>query len=182
MATDGKDKSVAITGGVARNTSVATSDKTVFAHDKMGQSETMDFFAGFLCNGRVSVSLASNSEYTPNNRLAGCDNNPVRAVFSPSEDGKTESIGLGSTLWYYDRKISSLTMYDADVYKETGAYPTLGEWELHAIPADKLVHEPTELPLFAKVVLTDKDENGDGKMDWQDGAIAYRGTIMHIPR
>ena len=181
MATDGKDKSVAITGGVARNTSVATSDKTVFAHDKMGQSETMDFFAGFLCNGRVSVSLASNSEYTPNSRLAGCDNNPVRAVFSPSEDGRTESIGLGSTLWYYDRKISSLTMYDADVYKETGAYPTLGEWELHAIPADKLVHEPTELPLFAKVVLTDKDENGDGKMDWQDGAIAYRGTIMHIP-
>ena len=102
-------------------------------------------------------------------------------MFSPSEDGKTESIGLGSTLWYYDRKISSLTMYDADVYKETGAYPTLGEWELHAIPADKLVHEPTELPLFAKVVLTDKDENGDGKMDWQDGAIAYRGTITHIP-
>ena len=23
-------------------------------------------------------------------------------------------------------------MYDADVYKETGAYPTLGEWELQS--------------------------------------------------
>ena len=181
LATDGSDKSVAITGGVARNTSVSTSDKTVFAHDMLGESETMDFFAGFIYNSQVSASLASNSEYTPNYRLAGCDNNPVRAVFSPSEDGKTESIGLGSTLWYYDRKVTSLTMYDADVYKETGKYPTLGQWELQGIPADKMVQEPNELPLFAKVVITDKDENGDGKMDWQDGAIAYRGTIMHIP-
>ena len=70
-------------------------------------------------------------------------------------------------------------MYNADVLKETGKYPTLGEWELHAIPADKMVKEPTELPLFAKVVITDKDENSDGRMDWQDGAIAYRDTIMH---
>ena len=181
LSTDGTDQSVAVTGGVARNTSVATSDKTVFAHDMMGKSETMDFFAGFLHNSKVSASLASNSEYTSNNRLAGCDNNPVRAVFSPSEDGKAESIGLGSTLWYYDRKVSSLTMYDADVLKDTGSYPTLGEWELHAIPEEDMVKEPTELPLFAKVVITDKDENGDGVMDWQDGAIAYRGTIMHIP-
>lgn len=181
LATDGKDKSVAITGGLARNTSVKTSDQTIFAHDMMGENKTVDFFAGFIYNNQISASLASNSEYTPNHRLAGCDNNPVRAVFSPSKDGKTESIGLGSTLWYYDRKVSSLTMYDADVYKETGAYPTLGEWELQAIPEDKMVQEPNELPLFAKVVITDKDENGDGKMDWQDGAIAYRGTIMHIP-
>ena len=181
ISTDGTDKSVAITGGVARNTSVATSDKTIFAHERMGENETVDFFAGFLYNSQVSASLASNSEYTPNNRLAGCDNNPVRAAFQSRENGKVESISLSSTLWYYDRKVSSLTMYNADVYKETGAYPALGEWELHAIPEDKMVQEPNELPLFAKVVITDKDENGDGKMDWQDGAIAYRGSIMHIP-
>lgn len=183
LSTDGTDKSVAVTGGVARNTSVVNNDKTIFAHEKLGENETVNFFAGFLYNSKVSASLASNSEYMKPNqtRLAGCDNNPVRATFSASEDGKTETIDLSSTAWYYDRKVSSITMYNAAVLQETGAYPGLGEWELHAIPADKLVKEPTELPLFAKVVLTDKDENGDGAIDWQDGAIVYRNTVMHIP-
>ena len=183
ISTDGTDRSVAVTGGVARNTSISTSDKTIFAHEKMGENETVAFFAGFLYNDQISASLASNSEYMKPNqvRLAGCDNNPVQATFSASEDGKTETVSLSSTEWYYDRKVSSITMYNADVLKETGKYPTLGEWELHAIPADKMVKEPTELPLFAKVVITDKDENSDGRMDWQDGAIAYRDTIMHKP-
>ena len=181
LSTDGTDKSVAVTGGVARNTSVVNNDKTIYAHEKLGENASENFFAGFLYNDKLSASLASNSEFTPNDRLAGCDNNPVVASFSASEDGKTETISLSSTLWYYDRKMSSLTMYDAAYREEHGKYPGLGEWELHAIPDEDMVQDPTELPLFAKVVITGKDENGDGAMDWQDGAIAYRSTIMHIP-
>ena len=162
LYTDGSDQSVAVTGGTNINTSINSNDKTLFAHEKMGENESVDFFAAFLHSSTVSAGLASNSEYDTD-PYAGRRNNPVRATFSPKDGG--ESIGLSSTLWYYDRKVSSINP---------------GAWENHAIPADKQVQGPVEQP-FAKVVLTCQDENGDGKIDWQDGAIVYRNTIMHKP-
>ena len=48
------------------------------------------------------------------------------------------------------------------------------------IPDSQKVVGPTELPLYAKVVVTG-DENGNGEISWQDAAIVARDTIVHKP-
>ncbi len=125
-----------------------------------------DFFAAFVSNNELSAGLSSNSAYAARGS-AGDQNYPVRAQFEAKDGGETVSIGLGSTLWYYDHDITR---------DEAGGDLTL---TLEQLPKEKRIIAPLETP-YAKVVIAG-DENENGKVDWQDGAIAYRETVMHIP-
>ena len=124
-----------------------------------------DFFAAFVSNDELSAGLASNSAYGSGS--AGSGTYPVRVQFEAKDGNNTTSIGLGSTLWYYDHDITR---------DEAGGDQKL---TLEQLPKEKRIIAPLEMP-FAKVVIAG-DENKNGTVDWQDGAIAYRETVMHIP-
>ena len=119
-----------------------------------------DFIYGFINNSEMSAGLWSNSEYQGSHvasyiTAGGASNTRVWASTSKLQDG-TNSLGLASTAWYYDRKITT---------------PVNGTPRTYVV-----AHE---IMPSAKVVITG-DENGDGDIDWQDGAVAFR-SIMHNP-
>ena len=122
-----------------------------------------DFFAAFVSNDQLSAGLSSNSAYAVSGS-AGSANYPVRAQFEAKDGDTTTSIGLGSTLWYYDH----------DITRDEAGGDKAAE-----LTAEQKIRSPLETP-YAKVVIAG-DENGNGTVDWQDGAIALRETILHIP-
>ena len=120
-----------------------------------------NYLFAFLSNNELSAGLSSNSEY--GSASGGSNNYPV--LVNVEDKGAYQSVGLSSTEWYYDRKVSS-------GYQSSVQNPN--------IPTEQSVVGPTELPFYAEVVITG-DQNGDNSVDWQDGAIAFRDTILHIP-
>lgn len=157
----------AVTGGKqAANTTESGDVSYPAAGDENFAGHTEDFFAAFVYNDSLSASLASNSAYAARG-TAGDQCYPVRAQFDAKDGGSSVAIGLGSTLWYYHYDISK---------SEGGGLKALTEDQL---PREKRIMEPLETP-FAKVVITG-DMNGNREVDWQDAAIAYRETVMHIP-
>ena len=157
----------AVTGGKqAANTTESGDVSYPAAGNENFAGYTEDFFAAFVYNDSLSASLASNSAYAARG-TAGDQCYPVRAQFDAKDGGSSVAIGLGSTLWYYHYDISK---------SEGGGLKALTEDQL---PKAKRIMEPLETP-FAKVVITG-DMNGNREVDWQDAAIAYRETVMHIP-
>ena len=157
----------AVTGGKqAANTTASGDVSYPAAGNENFAGYTEDFFAAFVYNDSLSASLASNSAYAARG-TAGDQCYPVRAQFDAKDGGSSVAIGLGSTLWYYHYDISK---------SEGGGLKALTEDQL---PRAKRIMEPLETP-FAKVVITG-DMNGNREVDWQDAAIAYRETVMHIP-
>ena len=157
----------AVTGGKqAANTTESGDVSYPAAGNENFAGYTEDFFAAFVYNDSLSASLASNSAYAARG-TAGDQCYPVRAQFDAKDGGSSVAIGLGSTLWYYHYDISK---------SEGGGLKALTEDQL---PRAKRIMEPLETP-FAKVVITG-DMNGNREVDWQDAAIAYRETVMHIP-
>ena len=157
----------AVTGGKqAANTTESGDVSYPAAGNENFAGYTEDFFAAFVYNDSLSASLASNSAYAARG-TAGDQCYPVRAQFDAKDGGSSVAIGLGSTLWYYHYDISK---------SEGGGLKALTEDQL---PREKRIMEPLETP-FAKVVITG-DMNGNREVDWQDAAIAYRETVMHIP-
>ncbi|MCM1440573.1 MAG: endo-alpha-N-acetylgalactosaminidase family protein, partial [Roseburia sp.] len=155
----------AVTGGVQGDSTVSSGDRTIVAADRVGKDmEATNFFAAMIYNDQLSASLASNSAYGPSDAARYCY--PVRAQQEEKDGGATVSIGLGSTLWYYD-------------YLITDAESSSKQSVASALSSTQKVIDPLEMP-YAKVVIAD-DMNGNGKVDWQDAAIAYRETVMHIP-
>jgi len=121
---------------------------------------TEDFMYGFVSNHEMSAGLWSNSEYQGTHvasyiKAGGASN--TRVMATTTKDGGTTSLGLASTAWYYDRKVT----------------PTVNGKQRTYV----LEHE---IMPSAKVVITG-DENKDGGIDWQDGAVAFR-SIMHDPQ
>lgn len=119
-----------------------------------------DFIYGFISNNELSAGLWSNSEYQGSHvasyiTAGGASNTRVMATASSLSSGGT-SLGLASTQWYYDRKITTTVNNEPRTY----------------------VVEHEIMP-SAKVVIA-ADENGDEDIDWQDGAVAFR-SIMHDP-
>ena len=156
-----------VTGGKqAANTTASGDVSYPAAGNENFAGYTEDFFAAFVYNDSLSASLASNSAYAARG-TAGDQCYPVRAQFDAKDGGSSVAIGLGSTLWYYHYDISK---------SEGGGLKALTEDQL---PRAKRIMEPLETP-FAKVVITG-DMNGNREVDWQDAAIAYRETVMHIP-
>lgn len=121
------------------------------------------YFYAFVSNKELSAGLSSNSQVG----TAGGGSDNYRVVASVENQSGVVSVGLRSALWYYDRMASD--SYD-------------NSYAVSAIPAEKRVVGPgkNEMPFTAKVVITG-DENGDRYINWQDGAIAARDTIIHIP-
>ncbi len=156
----------AVTGGKQAANTTVSGDTTYVAAESTNRTGYDDFFAAFVYNDSLSASLASNSAYAARG-TAGDQCYPVRAQFDAKDGGSSVAIGLGSTLWYYHYDISK---------SEGGGLKALTEDQL---PREKRIMEPLETP-FAKVVITG-DMNGNREVDWQDAAIAYRETVMHIP-
>ena len=156
----------AVTGGKQAANTTVSGDTTYVAAESTNRTGYDDFFAAFVYNDSLSASLASNSAYAARG-TAGDQCYPVRAQFDAKDGGSSVAIGLGSTLWYYHYDISK---------SEGGGLKALTEAQL---PREKRIMEPLETP-FAKVVITG-DMNGNREVDWQDAAIAYRETVMHIP-
>ena len=156
-----------VTGGKQAANTTASGDVSYPAKGNESHADYKeDFFAAFVYNDSLSASLASNSAYAARG-TAGDQCYPVRAQFDAKDGGSSVAIGLGSTLWYYHYDISK---------SEGGGLKALTEAQL---PREKRIMEPLETP-FAKVVITG-DMNGNREVDWQDAAIAYRETVMHIP-
>ena len=144
---------------VSSNTSIS-GDSYVDVKDGMTFSKE-DFMYGFVSNEDLSAGLWSNSEYNGTHKAAyvgsgGSSNTRVWAETSNLAAGK--SLGLSSTLWYYDRKV---------------------EPSVNGVKKAYVVEHDEDVMPSAKVVITG-DENADDQIDWQDGAIAYR-AIMNNP-
>lgn len=132
-----------------------------------GGASSEDFMYGFISNHEFSAGLWSNSEYEGTHKASyisagGASNTRVMATVSSV--GSDTSLGLASTAWYYDRKITPNVFTDAT----------------NNISESRTYVVEHEIMPSAKVVITG-DENDDGDIDWQDGAVAFR-DIMHNPQ
>ena len=110
------------------------------------------YMYGFVSNNDLSAGIWSNSEI--GDREGGFDNNRITA--ETVDKGAYKTTGLKSSMWYYNRKITT------NVNNQSQDY----------------VVKSAEMP-STKVVIAG-DENEDKQIDWQDGAIAFR-DIMNNP-
>ena len=118
-------------------------------------SNANDYTYGFVSGNGLSAGLWSNSEHdgtTVGNTVAGGARN-TRVLTSTQKVGKATSFGLGTAPWYYHRVVT-------DTKKRTYTV------------------EETDMPKMAVAIAG--DENEDGTVNWEDGAIAYR-DIMNNP-
>lgn len=120
-----------------------------------------DFMYGFVSSNELSAGLWSNSEYQGtfvycNLSTGGGGAANTRVMATATDLGGEMSLGLASTEWYYDRKITPSVNGKVQTY----------------------VVKHGEMP-SAKVAIAG-DMNDDKQIDWQDGAIAFR-SIMHNP-
>ena len=125
-----------------------------------------DYMYAFVSADGMSAAVESNSEHEGSNvaayvRLGGASNTRIWAT--ASEVGGDKVMGLGSALFYWNRALESKDESD----------PT-------GMTNKMYVTEPTENPLV-KVIITG-DENKNGTVDWQDGAIAFRDISHELPR
>ncbi|MCQ4865860.1 endo-alpha-N-acetylgalactosaminidase family protein [Pseudoflavonifractor phocaeensis] len=119
----------------------------------------------FLSNDELSAGISGNSDIG----TGGAAKDNHRITLSARDSGAYKSVGAGSSLWYYDRNISSSDPHEAGNANLTAEEKVVG------------IREGVDEMPYVKVVITG-DENGDGAVDWQDGAIAAReNEIIHIP-
>ncbi|PAU70030.1 serine protease [Bifidobacterium italicum] len=114
-----------------------------------------DYMYAFVSGGGLSAGVWSNSEH--NGRVVaapvqgGSQNTRILAN-TTTADGAV-SLGLNSAPWYWHRTVRD---------SKNRSY----------------IVAQTDLPRMSVAIAA--DENADGKVDWQDGAIAFRG-IMNNP-
>lgn len=108
-----------------------TSGDFRYAADELGNADGQRFIYGFVYNDEVSAGIASNSEWGAD----GAASNNHRVIANAEDRGSHVSLGLSSSEWYYDRRVSSS---DAD--------PTNNA----VIPDAQKAVGPTELPLYAR--------------------------------
>lgn len=145
-------------GAKSSGYTLISGDKSVDVTDNM-TFKSEDFMYGFVSNSELSAGLWSNSEYEGTNvkvvvSAGGASNTRVMATVT--DLGGEKSLGLASTEWWYDRKITPSVNGKQETY----------------------VVEHGEMP-SAKVAIAG-DLNEDEQIDWQDGAIAFR-EIMNNP-
>ncbi|MCH4837852.1 endo-alpha-N-acetylgalactosaminidase family protein [Bifidobacterium longum] len=114
-----------------------------------------DYTYGFISGAGLSAGLWSNSEH--DGRAAYADvrggSQNTRVYATTQQTGDATSLGLASAPWYYHRTVTD----------SKGKKYTVAE---------------TAMPQMAVAIAG--DENKDGAVNWQDGAIAYR-DIMNNP-
>ncbi|MED3021334.1 MULTISPECIES: endo-alpha-N-acetylgalactosaminidase family protein [Bacillus cereus group] len=127
--------------------------------------EQKGYMYAFLSTDELSASIWSNTENSlvkklaPDSYAAKTDAQRITANATTNSAGK-KTIGLSSTFWTYQKS--------EEHRKEDGTL------ELK----DGTVNKVDEMP-SVKVIIT-ADANDDKKINWQDGAIAYR-KIMNEP-
>ncbi|GGH16072.1 endo-alpha-N-acetylgalactosaminidase family protein [Paenibacillus segetis] len=123
------------------------------------------YLYAILSNEDLSASIWTNSENNLASKTdpitsAAAKRDAQRITASASVFAGEKTVGLSSTFWTYQK--------GAEYRKEDGTIEY----------ADGTVMPFDEMP-SAKVIIT-PDANGDHKIDWQDGAIAFR-QIMNTP-
>ena len=152
-----------VTGAKMGNNTITTNDATYEAARNKTTNWEGTFFAAFVSNSKLSASVTSNSSL--DGGTAGGSTAPVVTKFV--SDGTNVTIGLSSIRWPYDYLLADSNPSGEDHTKNLTA-------------EQKVVNEDLRETPFAKVVIT-PEQNGDEKVNWQDGAIAFRETVMHIP-
>ena len=136
----------------------ASEEESVFAGAQMSTTTTakadtyITFDEGFIPSNEDGYLYA----FLTNGKLsAGIDSNSEREGDKRVERiNGADTISLTSAVWYYESGDST-----GQASKSYYTYQT------------------SELP-FIKVAIAEDDLNGDGEMDWNDGAIAFR-EVMH---
>ena len=141
--------------GARMSTNTTISGDTYMELSSETVENSADFMYAFVSNNELSAGLWSNAEHEGTAAYArvygGSRNTRVEASISGIPGG-IKTVGLASTPWYYQRKITA-------------------KGKEYVIPE-------TEMPM-AKIIISG-DQNNDKKIDWQDGAIAFR-DIMNNP-
>ena len=127
-------------------------DDHIDVTNPMGKIENKGYMYGFVSNKNISAGVWSNSQFN----YGGGANDYTRLTVNKKTYGKENFVGIGSSAFLYQLAHKN----------EDGTY--------------KVYDERTWIKPEAKVILAD-DLNNDGKVDWQDGAIAYR-NIMNNPK
>ncbi len=123
------------------------------------------YMYAFVSNSELSAGISSNSD--AGSGAAGSNN--YRLTVTAQDRGAYKTVGVGSSLWYLDRKISSSDATQASYANLTDEEKVVG------------IRENIDEMPYVKVVITG-DKNNDSTVDWQDGAIAARDQeIIHIP-
>jgi len=136
----------------------ASEEKSVFAGAQMSTTTTakadtyITFDEGFVPSNEDGYLYA----FLTNGKLsAGIDSNSEREGDKRVERiNGADTISLTSAVWYYE---------SGDLTGQASAY--------------YYNYQNSELPCI-KVAIAEDDLNGDGEMDWNDGAIAFR-EVMH---
>lgn len=123
--------------------------------------ENKGYMYAFVSNSDLSAGIYSSSEANAGGKNWG---RLLRnSYISQDENGESYvSIGLNSSPWYYQHESQDKT--DKEMYTELQTAET---------------SELNQDDMYFKVILTG-NVNDDNKVDWQDGAVAYR-EIMHVP-
>lgn len=143
------------TGARMSSNTTVNGDTNFPVNDDTTIGDKGDYAYGFISADSLSAGLWSNSEHdgtTAANGIAGGSQNTRVQANTQVVDGDN-SLGLSSAPWYYQRVVKD---------SKKRSY-TVSE---------------TDMPKMA-VAITG-DENSDGVVNWQDGALAYR-TIMNNP-
>ena len=152
-----------MTGAKMGNNSVTTNDITYLAELNKTLNWSGTFFAAFISNNSLAASITSNSSLNGNIAGSGTAPNEIRFV----SDGTNCTIGLSSISWPYDYLLSD-------------SNPGGEDHTANLTAEQKVVQEDLRETPFAKVVIA-PEQNNDGTVNWQDGAIALRETVMHVP-
>ena len=133
---------------------------------------TEDFMYGFISNNEMSAGLWSNSEHEGTHVAAyvspGASCN-TRVIATATDKEDVTTLGLASAMWYYDRRVETDVVVDR--VTENGQNKNTVEKRTYVVEH--------EIMPSAKVAIAG-DDNEDGDIDWQDGAVAFR-SIMHNP-
>ncbi|RSX56996.1 endo-alpha-N-acetylgalactosaminidase family protein [Bifidobacterium samirii] len=142
------------TGAIMSSSNAKVGDENIALTASTSMTDK-DYMYAFVSGGGLSAGLWSNSEHDGRTG-SGTDNggNQNTRVYATTQDvDGVRSLGLASAPWYYHRVVTDTngTKYTAD---------------------------ETEMPQMAVAIAGDQNE--DGTVNWQDGAIAYR-SIMNNP-
>ncbi len=126
-----------------------------FSLQKNTEMRDRDYTYAFISADGLSAGLWSNSEHDGRAVAApvrgGSQN--TRIMASTQQVEGEQSLGLTSAPWFYHRRVKD------------------SRGRSYIVPE-------TDMPKSA--VIFAADENGDGQVNWQDGAVAYR-SIMNNP-
>lgn len=155
VAVHSNQKGASFTGAVMSSDTNKNGDETFAVEDGMKAVKDKDYMYAFISNDELSAGMWSNSEHEGRVVYApvygGSQNTRILAT-SKVEDNYT-TLGLASAPWYYHRIVTD-SKGDSHLVKET------------------------EMPKMS-IVITE-DANDDQKVNWQDGAVAFR-SIMNNP-